>query len=72
MVPVRFVRPFDIYNCGEVAGFPREQAERLVRSGIATPYASEAVAPAAVEKPAEAETKPASAEITKPARTRRK
>lgn len=46
MVLVQFLRPHSPYNAGEVAGFPDEQAHRLVAHGVA-----QAVVPAVVAAP---------------------
>lgn len=32
---VRFLRAYGIYNAGEVAGFPYEEAQRLIKLGVA-------------------------------------
>lgn len=45
MVTVTFTRPMTPYNSGERAGFPTEEARRLVAGGFA-----EAEAPAVVVK----------------------
>lgn len=43
MIQVRFVKSHSPYNTGEIAGFPDEQARRLMQIG-----AAELVAPVAV------------------------
>lgn len=45
-VPVKFTVPFHVYNIGDIAGFPRERADALVKSKVAVEYS-----PAPVAKP---------------------
>lgn len=45
LVPVLFKRHFAQYDVGDVAGFPKERAEALVKSGVAEPYAKPAPEP---------------------------
>jgi hypothetical protein len=33
---VKFVKRYDIYNVGEVAGFPVEEADKLIAKGVIT------------------------------------
>jgi hypothetical protein len=33
--PVYFLRPYTLYNSGEIAGFPEAEAAELIKSGVA-------------------------------------
>lgn len=35
---VRFLRRWGLYNASEVASFPKEQAQRLVKDGVAVEH----------------------------------
>lgn len=35
MIAVRVLRPFGLWNAGELAGFPPERAQQLIESGFA-------------------------------------
>lgn len=37
LVPVKFLKPWQVYNAGEIAGFTKPVAERLVEEKIAEP-----------------------------------
>lgn len=41
LVPVQFKRGMSPYNAGEVAGFPRSEADRLIKAGFADEYQAE-------------------------------
>ena len=45
MQSVKFIKPWKIYSPGDVAGFEADQAERLIKGGVAEEAAAE-------EKPA--------------------
>ena len=42
MQSVRFRQPYSSYNAGEVAGFPGQEAEQLIKSGVATKFSPKA------------------------------
>jgi hypothetical protein len=50
MIPVRFKRPWSLYNPGEVAGFAPEVASVLIESGVAEAETSATPAPALAKK----------------------
>lgn len=39
---VKFIRPWQIYSPGDIAGFEPELAEKLVKGGAAEPYEEKA------------------------------
>jgi hypothetical protein len=62
-VPVEFIVPFHVYNIGDIAGFPRERADALIKSKLAVEHvvASAPVAeptPVAAVEPAPPADKP--------------
>jgi hypothetical protein len=64
-VPVEFIVPFHVYNIGDIAGFPRERADALIKSKLAVEHV---VAPAPAAEP----TPEASADKPKAVRTKAK
>jgi hypothetical protein len=46
MTPVRFERPWSLYNPGETAGFDPETARILIESGVAVAETAATPAPA--------------------------
>lgn len=39
MMAVKFVKGMSPYQAGEIAGFPEEEARRLIQAGVAEEYA---------------------------------
>lgn len=66
MMVVRFKTGMSPYQSGEVAGFPEEEARRLIRAGVVEEYGSKAMEIPPANKMVDA------APNKSPARTRRK
>lgn len=45
MTPVRMTKAWKLWNAGEVAGFPADEAARMIEAGIAAPYDGEDASP---------------------------
>lgn len=63
---VRFIRSHRLWNRGEEAGFPDDQAADLIKRGIAVDPAAVVEAPAAPTEPAEPAAPTEPAEPTEP------
>lgn len=55
LVPIRFKNTYAPYRCGEVAGFPQEQADDLVAQGMAAYVVKGLPNEVAAEAPEEAQ-----------------
>ena len=65
MMLVQFVKPTPPYNSGERAGFPPEEAQRLVETGCAVVVTKAEPDPAEPDEPVVAEPKAKSSRVHK-------